>query len=135
MSTEAALQTIIYETLITDAGVQALIADRVFDGPPNDAALPYVSFGPHDLVADDAEDIIADEHTFQIDIWSEDPLGYEEAKKIGAAVKKALHNLEPDLIDGATTGLEVTGRRYMRDRDPTHKHGILTITATIEEVD
>lgn len=136
MSTEFALQKFIFATLTADAAVKALVGDRVYDGKlPDDHAYPYIRFGSHDLLSEDAEGITADGHTLQLDIWSDHPAGSEEAKKIGSAVKKALHETNTNLESGAGKRLFVTGRRYFPDKDPTYTHGVLTLSATVEEAD
>ena len=50
MSVSAAIQKLIVNRLKAHAGVTALVAGRVYDRAPLDAAFPYISLGPTDAV-------------------------------------------------------------------------------------
>ena len=94
---------------------------------------PYISFGPSDLVPDDADLITGREETVQIDIWSQQHGALIEARQIVDAVKGALHKAPPALEDHALVGLEVILARVMLDRDGVTAHGIVQLTAFVEE--
>ncbi|MCP4307787.1 MAG: DUF3168 domain-containing protein [bacterium] len=134
MSTDLALQKLIHDQLIADAGVSALVGSRIYDAVPQSAQVPYISFGPDVLVNVDAECIAANEHSFQIDIWSEDPSGYAECKRIGSAVRLALNDYDAEPEAGGTNGLHVSAVRYITDPDGITRHGIVTVLATMEEI-
>lgn len=138
MSAQAELQKLILDTLKADAAVMAL-ANGVYDRVPSspwgpDAINGYISFGPTDVVDDDADCIRSGEHSVQIDCWSRRP-GMVHAKRMVDAVKAALHKQELTLTENALVDLRVTMRRVVPDPDGLTSHGIVMITAMIEEVE
>lgn len=138
MSAQAELQKLILDTLKADAAVMALangIYDRVPTSPWGSASINgYISFGPADVVEDDADCIIGGEHTFQIDCWSRQ-VGMVHAKRMVDAVKAALHEQELSLAQNALVDLRVTMRRVVPDPDGLTSHGIVMVAAMIEEAE
>lgn len=141
MTASLSLQTLIYETLRDDLAVKALVVGRVYDRVPAPngviapSTYPYISFGPSDYVPDDADCIVGGTHTMQIDAWSR-AVGYPECKNICDAVKRALHKrplnfgaASPD----AVVDINVESVRTIRDSDGITSHGIITISAMVEE--
>ena len=133
MSASIDLQTLIYERLVADARVHALVGDRIFDRMPAGADYPCITFGPSDYSPDDMECIDGREETIQLDCWAEDHGRLRPAKEIADAVKKALHQFEADAGDSALITMTVEAVRVMRDRDGITGHGIVTVTANLEE--
>lgn len=134
MSGEAnALQVLVYQTLLANPAVSAIVAARVYDRPPAGAAAPYISFGPSDQVEDDADCLTGHVAALQIDCWSEAQDGMRECKALVTAVKKALHNLSGDLTTGALVSARVTLVRVMPDPDGITTHGVITLEAAVEE--
>lgn len=138
------LQRVVFERLNADSRVSELIAGRVFDHVPGRAGIagkditpefPYISFGPADVIDDDAEGIIAGEHSLQIDIWSQYSGGKKEAYRIVDIVKKSLHHFEADLSGNALVDMRVVSRRVIDDPDGITSHGIVQLEAMIEEND
>jgi hypothetical protein len=136
MSAALDLQDLILNTLKADVPLTALINGVWDKPPPNCFDAPkqaYISFGPHDYVEDDDEGIVSGEHTFQLDVWSR-LVGFPACKQIGDRVKKVLH--EAHLIiptENALVEIRVPSLRYIRDPDGLTSHGIVTVTALIEE--
>lgn len=130
------LQDLILVTLKADATLMALINgvwDKVptnsFDAPKES----YISFGPHDYVEDDAECIVGGEHTFQLDVWSR-KVGFPACKQICDRAKALLHEADLTLsTSNALVEIRVPSMRILRDPDGTTSHGIITVTALIEE--
>ncbi|MCO6386353.1 DUF3168 domain-containing protein [Aliihoeflea sp. 40Bstr573] len=138
MSAQAELQKLILDTLKADAAVMAL-ANGAYDRVPSspwgpDSINGYISFGPTDVVEDDADCIISGEHTVQIDCWSRQ-VGMVHAKRMVDAVKAALHEQELTLAESALVDMRVTMRRVVADPDGLTSHGIVMIRAMIEEVE
>lgn len=130
------LQAAIYEILLADTAVNALVDDRVFDRVPKSGDVPpYITFGPSDEVEDEMVCITSAEHSLQIDVWSEKQGGFKECKEITFAVKKALHEIEIDLPTHALVQIRVARRLHLREPDGITSHGVLTIEADIEEAD
>lgn len=134
MSVSAALQKLIFDTVTADAGVMALV-NGVYDHVPKSPwgeTKAYVSFGPSDVIDDDADCIAAGEHTFQIDCWSRG-VGKVGCRRIVDAVKDALHARDLALPDHGLVELRVTMRRVFDDPDGRTAHGVVTVAAMIEE--
>jgi hypothetical protein len=134
------LQTLLYTTLKTDLAVNALVAGRVYDKVPRasypagavTATYPYISFGPHDVIDDGADCIESGEHTFQLDCWSR-AVGQTECKNIVDAVKTALHERDLTLTNNALAEIRVFMRRVFMDPDGLTAHGVVMVTAKVEE--
>lgn len=136
MSAQAELQELILDTLKADAAVMAL-ANGVYDRVPANPWGPeeknsYISLGPHDVVEDDADCIIGGTHTVQLDCWSRQ-VGVVHAKRMADAVKAALHDRDLQLTENAMVQMRVTMRRALPDPDGLTSHGIVMVTAMIEE--
>lgn len=131
MSTSAALQKAIHDVLKASSAIPA-VEGRIFDDVPKDAAFPYVSFGPSDVVEDGSDCIASGEHTLQIDVWSR-TVGKVEARRIVDGIKTALHERELTLEDGALVDIRVGFRQVVEDPDGLTSHGIVRVTAIIEE--
>jgi hypothetical protein len=129
------LQKLIYDTLVADAAVTALV-DGVYDfvppecwdGPHNG----YISFGPVDVVEDDAACITAGIHTFQIDCWSRQK-NSTHCKRVVDTVYAALHQQPLQLTINALAEMGVILRQVFRDPDGLTTHGVIQVQAQIEE--
>ena len=132
MSPDLEVQGLVVQTLKADAAVTALVAGRVFDQVPKDAQFPYVSYGPSDVVEDDADCIDGLLVTFQIDAWSR-TVGFPECKRITDAVRRALHQRDLPLGVNALVYLQHEITRTQRDPDGLTSHGIMTFEASVEQ--
>jgi hypothetical protein len=133
MSVSVELQTLIYNTLIADAGVSALVDGRVYDGRPKGGKYPCITFGPADTIPEDLEGIEASTETVQLDVWSQDGGRLSPCKEIVAAVKDALHLADLSLAVNALVQIRVNGMRVFQDKDGITAHGVITIEADLEE--
>lgn len=134
MSSSAELQKMIFDTLKADAGVMA-IANNVYDDVPSNpfgSKTAYISFGPFDTVEDDAECINGLETTFQVDVWSR-AIGSIECKRLTDLVRKALHGNTTELTSNALAEMRVVLTRVFRDPDGLTRHGVVQVSALIEE--
>lgn len=128
------LQKLLYDTLRLNAPIMAL-AGGIYDRVPTDpwkGKTAYVSFGPSDVSDDSADCIASGQHSFQIDAWSK-AVGQVEAKRLVDLIFRALHEQELALTDNALAEIRVDFRRVFPDRDPLITHGVLSVTASIEE--
>lgn len=133
-SSSAELQKLVFDTLKANAAIMALAHD-VYDRVPANPFGPktaYISFGPEDSTEDDAEGITGREVTLQVDIWSRAP-GFVECKRLTDLVRRALHRTSLELTDNALADTWVTLTRVFRDADGVTSHGVVQVTATIEE--
>lgn len=133
MSTSNALQKLIYDRLVADAAVIAIVGTRVLDKPPAGTQVPYISFGPSDYVPEDADCVTGRVETIQIDCWSEAQDGKREVKALADAVKESLHEYAGSIDPGALVEMRVIQVRILDDPDGISLHGIVTVEAQAEE--
>lgn len=136
MSASTELQELIEATLKADAAVSAIVVARVYDiAPPEDRrTYPDITFGPSDLVPDDMECILGREETFQLDCWTQEHGRLKGCRAIVDAVKRALHLAPLSLSENALVLMRVELTRVLRDPDGIRGHGIVQVTASVEEV-
>lgn len=143
------LQKAVYAALIGSADIQTLLGGaepRVYDevpetdqdhagtGPENpDALFPYLAIGEAQDVPDLAEGVDGSEVFLTLHAFSRE-VGMVECKRIGAAVHKALHEVELQLDNCAFLLIERDGERYFTEPDGKTKHGVLTYRALVETV-
>lgn len=129
-----ALQRAIYAQLCADADVSTFVAGRVFDLPPQGGVpvFPYIAFGAFQVLDDGAGCIDGAEVFVTLDVWSR-AQGTVEAKRIGGAVKAALHEADLDL-GSAHRLIEIMHRSttVFLDPDGLTAHGVLTFRALTE---
>lgn len=133
---QADLQRLLFATLMGSATVMAE-AGGVYDYVPADpfkGKTAYISFGPSDVIDDSADCFTSGTHTFQLDVWSTAP-GNVQARRIVDAIHKLLHEQELVLKDNALAEIRVDFRRVITDSDGLTSHGIVSVTAMIEDVD
>ncbi len=133
MSVSREFQEAIYNRLISDAAVGALIGNRVYDDSPANREFPCITFGPTDVVPNDMECITARTETIQLDVWSRDHGRKWPCKEIMDAVKGALHLVDIELAVNALVVIRVVGQRVFMDRDGITAHGVVTVSAELEE--
>lgn len=125
------LQRTIVAELKAAPALAALVADRVYDRPPQGVAFPYVSIGPFQQISDDADCLAAFEVFVDVHCWSR-AYGSVECKQMTSAVVGALH--EADLTLNGATLVEMRHRstQEITDRDGETTHGISTFRALID---
>ncbi len=132
MSATNAVQAFIVQTLLNDAGVSAIVADRVWDDVPSNPILPYCAMGTGYHIPADAECVSAREYTFQVECWSQQQGQREEVNRLIDAMFAALHNATGDIgADYSLHSFRVTLTRVF-DEENDEKRGILQIDAAVE---
>lgn len=134
MSSSAELQKLYVDTL-KDVGALTAIAHDVYDRVPADpygSKTAYISIGADDSTEDDAEGISGVEVTTQIDVWSKAP-GKIECKQLTDLVRRLLHRRSLKLSENALCDTWVTLTRVFPDPDGLTTHGVVQVTAMIEE--
>lgn len=134
MSASGELQVLIFNRLVADAAVHAIVADRIYDGRPKSGSYPCITFGPSDYVPDNLECLTSREETVQIDCWSDDQSRLNPCKKLADAVKASLHDFEGQLATHFLVEMKVEAVRVFLDQDGIKAHGVVTVTASIDEV-
>ncbi len=136
MSAGTDLWRAIFNAMNGNAALMALV-DGIYDKAPDEpwgANEIYISRGPFYGSSDDADCIIGQEITAQIDIWSRKPDRWSVDDVIGQ-VKRALHEQELPMTDSALATIEVRLWRIIDDPDPTQQHGIVQVVAVVEEAE
>lgn len=134
MNSGEELQRLLVATLKGDAPIMA-IANNVYDQIPTSpfgSKAAYISLGPVDSVEDDADCITGVSVTAQLDIWSR-AVGSLECKNLTDLVRKKLHRASLALSDNALVDIRVTLTRVFRDPDGITTHGVIQVTAMVEE--
>ena len=136
MSVSVGLQDVILARLKGSAAVSTIVGDRIFDAVPTDAVPPYVSLGPTDFRLDDADCAPGREETVQIDCWSQDNARLWPCKALVDAVVRALVNEGNDadeISDGFVLEFRLELARVFLDADAKTAHGVVQVTAIVEE--
>lgn len=134
MSASAELQKLAFDTMEASSPLMDILSN-VYDQVPSDpfgTKTAYASFGPSDVVDDSADCITIGQHSLQIDVWSR-AVGQVEAKRAVDLIYRLFHEQSFSLAESALVQVRVDLRRVMPDRDPKLTHGIVTLSATIEE--
>ena len=129
------LQKALVSVLKNDAGVNAIIAGRIYDAVPGNAVKPYLSFGPFQLLPEHGDCLNGGEAFVTLDGWAAGP-DTVQVKKLGAAVAKAL-DLAGIVLDAPQRCVEMTVEQtqYMRDPDGITAHAAITVHAWTEPTD
>src|SRR4029453_5226399 len=86
------LQAAIVGRLKGDSGVQAVVAQRVYDEVPPNPTFPYISVGDNPVLPHKAHWCDGTEVFWQLDGWARDP-HFPTAKQISKAVIAAMDDL------------------------------------------
>lgn len=127
------LQAAIVTKLKANAALQALTgnADRVHQVVPKDPPFPYVTIGESQSVPDFAACIDGAELFVTLHVYSR-ASGYEEAKRIMAALDDALDDIDLTLVDNRCLEIRNDGSRVFKDSDNVTSHGVITFRALVE---
>lgn len=136
MNVSEELWRLYHSTLTADANIMA-IAHQVYDrvaANPYGSKTAYISRGPTDTVDDGADCINGLEITTQIDVWSkkDSPL---ECGNLLDLIRKALHEREFELDANALVEVRVVLTRMFGVGDGITTHGLVQVTARVEEPD
>ncbi|WP_413875446.1 DUF3168 domain-containing protein [Albidovulum sp.] len=129
----AALQAAIYQRLMADSALDALVAGAIYDSaPPGVVTGTYVSIGPED--ARDASDQVGRGafHEFVVSVVT-DQAGFQTAKAAAAAVSDALTGATLVLGRGRLVGLWFLKARARRVEKADMRRIDLTFRARTED--
>ncbi len=129
----AALQAALYQRLMADVALDALVGDAIYDAvPPGTVTGTYVSLGPED--ARDASDQTGRGavHEFVVSVVT-DQAGFQTVKAVAAAVSDALTGAALVLARGRLVGLWFMKARARRVEDADVRRIDLTFKARIED--
>lgn len=134
MSVGRELWNLVRTTLQAETALMAEI-EAIYDKVPLKpwgTKKAYISRGPFFGAPDDADCIPGQEITMQIDIWSQKSNRWSVDEMV-AAVRAVLHERDLQLTDNALVEMRVTLWRIVDDPDPLTVHGIVQVTAMVEE--
>jgi hypothetical protein len=125
-----ALQKGIVSTL--KAGQTGIITGgRIYDGVPGNAAKPYVSFGPFQMLPEHGDCLDGGEAFVTLDGWAIGP-DTVQVKQLGAAIAADLDRVELSLDGQRLIELSIEQSQYLRDPDGITAHAVITIHAWTE---
>ena len=129
----AALQVAVYQHLLADAEVTALVGSDIFDAVPSGTVPPvYVSLGPEDAFARDDKSGSGTLHRFTVSVVNESA-GFQAAKTIAGAVSDALHDARPALSRGRVVRMQYLRAKALRIDDGTRRRIDLLFEARVED--
>lgn len=99
------LQAAIYQHLLADAGLSALVGGAVYDAlPAGEVPVTYVSIGPEDVRDASDKSGAGAQHRITVSVISE-ATGFATAKAVAGAVSDALDSAPLSLSRGRLVGL------------------------------
>ncbi|MGB3147048.1 MAG: DUF3168 domain-containing protein [Paracoccaceae bacterium] len=129
----AALQAAIYQRLVADTALDALINGAIYDAvPPGTPAGTYVSIGPETVRDASSQTERGALHDFSISVVT-DAAGFQNAKAIAAAVSDALVGAPLILARGRLVGLWFQRARARRVEEADVRRIDLFFRARVED--
>lgn len=138
-SVEAELHDVIRDALKDTSAVMNSV-NEVYDRVPENpwgVKNAYIAIGVSDGVPDDVDCIPGAEITIQLDVYSRN-VGMYRMREIVDAVRKALHKRDlqlPSLSANSLCEMQVTFWRVIDDPEPNTLHGVVQVTAYVEEAE
>lgn len=133
--TSLAMQAAVIAALKNAAAVETIVAERIYDRVPDNAAFPYVKYGGDQVLQDDIDAGDCLQEAFEVFVtlhaWSR-KVGQVEAKTLGGAIRAALHNVALTVTGHRLVVLEHDSTRYLEDPDGLSSHGVLTFRALLD---
>lgn len=138
MATDLSLATqeAVFAKVDADVPLAALVANRIFDQPPNVVTFPYITMPPFDSVLNRFKDGMGQTHRVTFDIWSRpDQGGATEARNIIEALYDIFEtgtastgNRSGLTVTGGTVSrVQITDTRMIEENDRRTYHGIVTL--------
>jgi hypothetical protein len=134
MHSATSLRAAIRGALSADAPLATLLGGgKIFDEPPREAALPYVTLGENVFANHSTATEAGEEHTLTLHVWSRHG-GHKEAHEIAGAVLGALVDA-PLALDGHhLANLRFILADVRREPDGRTYHGIVRLRAVTEPI-
>lgn len=110
----------------------AMVNGQIYDAIGPHEVMPYLSFGPFQLLPEHGDCLDGGEAIIQIDGWAAGP-DSRQIKQLGAAVASALDRAELTLdAPQAAVELSVEQIQYLREPDGITAHAVITVHALTE---
>ncbi|MGP9811896.1 DUF3168 domain-containing protein [Rhodopseudomonas sp. NSM] len=130
----AALRAAIHQALTSDSGLLAALGGaRIYDEPPRDAALPYVTLGEARISDASADDAPMQEHQLTLHAWSRQG-GHKEAHVITGALLQALDDAPLQPAGHRLVNLRFALADIRREADGRTYHALVRFRAVTEPV-
>ena len=129
----AALQAAIYQRLMADTALDALVGSAIYDAvPPGTALGTYVSLGPEVVRDASSQTERGALHEFSVSVVT-DAAGFQNAKAVAAAVSDALTGATLVLARGHLVGLWFLRARARRVEEADVRRIDLFFRARIQD--
>ncbi len=129
----AALQAAIYQRLMADTALEALVGGAIYDAvPPGTAVGTYVSIGPEVVRDASAQAVRGAFHEFSVSVVT-DEAGFQNAKSVAAAVSDALTGATLIMARGRLVGLWFLRGRARRVEEADVRRIDLLFRARVED--
>lgn len=130
----SALQTAVYQRLLADPALAAIVGDDIYDAIPSGAIPPlYVALGPEDVVAEGDGGSEGARHRFTVSVVSTGG-GFLAAKNVGVAISDCLHQATPRLSRGHVVRMQFQKAQARREGSGNRRRIDLRFEAWIEDV-
>lgn len=127
-----ALRAAIHAALCDDSGLaSALGGSRIYDEPPRNAALPYVTLGEARLMDSSGDGGETQEHQLTLHAWSRQG-GHREAHMIAGALLQALDDAPLSLEENRLVNLRFSLADIRRENDGKTYHALVRFRAVTE---
>ncbi len=135
MTPDLALQLAILDRLTTSTGVTALVpADHILDRNARPNPDPSIILGESQSVDEGyiGRDMTRVYHTLHV--WKKE-LSLTGVKKIAGEVRTVLHNAPRLVLESGfhCADCSVSDIRFLRDPDGVTSHGVITVSALVQE--
>jgi len=129
----SALQAAIYQHLVNDVALTALIGGAIYDAlPPGTLPATYVTLGPEDVRPGSDNSGVGAWHRVIISVVT-DGAGFQAAKDVAAAISDALQDANLTLTRGRLTGLHFYRARARREGTGNLRRIDLTFRARVDD--
>ena len=129
----AALQAAVYQRLMADTALDALVGSAIYDAlPPGTALGTYVSLGPEVVRDASSQTERGAVHEFSVSVVT-DAAGFQNAKAVAAAVSDALTGATLVLARGHLVGLWFLRARARRVEEADVRRIDLFFRARIQD--
>ena len=126
------LRAAIRDALAADMPLTTMLGGaKIYDDPPRDAALPYVTLGEDTIADASTATEPGDEHALTLHVWSRQG-GHREAHIIAGALLEALVDAPLSLDGHHLANLRFIVANVRRESDGRTYHGIVRLRAVTE---
>ncbi len=127
------LQSAVYTKLTNDSAIMAIV-DAVWDEPDTDALYPYITMGDGTVRDKSTKTSTGAEHTFVLDIWSDDA-GRMQVKEIMGLIHNCLHEQNMTVTDNHLVFIRFDYAEDFRDTEGPEPlyHGVMRFKAITTE--